>query len=616
MNTPDTDSPGGFAALQRRPWAGRITGAALVLLAACSTPAPGPRTPAGAASATGASAEPVHLRVIAFNDFHGHLEPGSLTLTLADPSRPGSTLRVATGGAPALAGLAQTLRQGAPHSVLISSGDLIGATPLVSALFRHEPTIQAMNLAGVDVNAAGNHEFDAGAAELLRLREGGCTANREGDPVQACGLGRHEGARFPIIAANVRRTSGGTLLPPHHVVQAGPVKVGIIGAVTRMTPQLVVPSGVAGLEFTDEAQAINEAARSLKARGIETLIVTLHEGGEIGERDRPVDWNDTRCPGFRGGVVDIVRQLSPDIDLVLTAHTHQGYNCLIDGRPVMQALAQGRGLSVADLHLDPRTGDVIRSRTTARNLPVLNDRTEPEQRQRLVAAEPAPFASALGAARPDPEVRALVQRYAQAAAPQARRVVGRLAGPLDRRGPGDSPAGRLVADAQWEATRSPANGASQFALMNPGGIRSDLSCAASGPCDITYGDIFTMQPFGNSLVVMSLSGEEVRQLLEQQQRGGPDAPLMSPSAGLTYTWSPRAPVGQRARDIRIQGQALDPKATYRVTVNSFMAEGGDGYTVLQKGRDRLGGAQDIDALLAHLARGVPTPGTPRVKIEP
>mgnify|MGYP000626794859 CR=1 FL=1 len=212
------------------------------------------------------------------------------------------------------------------------------------------------------------------------------------------------------------------------------------------------------------------------------------------------------------------------------------------------------------------------------------------------------------------EVAALVQRYAQAAAPQAQRVVGRIARTLDRRGPGDSPAGRLVAQAQWEATRSPATGGAHFALMNPGGVRTDLACRGTPPCEVTYGDLFTMQPFGNSLVVMSLTGAEVRELLEQQQRGGADAPLMSPSEGLTYRWVRRSPVGQRAQDIRIQGQPLNEAATYRVTVNSFMAEGGDGYTVLKRGRERLGGAQDLDAMVAQLRRGVADAGPARITV--
>lgn len=619
--TPTGSSPDASSPQHAAPWPGAsaaptawrrraLLALGALALAACSAPTP-PGTAPGALRD-----EDIHLRVIAFNDFHGHLESGSLTSALADPARPETLWRVATGGAAALAGLAQRLRRDAPHSVLISSGDLIGATPLVSALFRHEPTIEAMNVAGLDLNAAGNHEFDAGVAELLRLRDGGCGPEASPDPIPACGLGRHGGARFPMVAANVRQADGRPLLPTHQVIQAGPVRVGIIGAVTRHTPQLVVPSGVAGLSFTDEAQAINETAERLKARGIQTLIVSLHEGGEVGESGRPVDWNDTRCPGFRGSVAQIVQRLSPDIDLVLTAHTHQGYNCLLDGRHVMQAVSYGRGLSVADLRLDPRTGDVRRERTLARNLPVLNERTEPAHREALAAAEPAAFGTALREARPDPRVQALVERYRQAAEPRARRVVGRLDAGLDRRGPGDSAAGRLVADAQWEATRPSAQGGADFALMNPGGLRSDLVCSGTPPCEVTYGDVFTLQPFGNSLVVMSLTGEEVRELLEQQQRQGPNAPLMSPSASLTYRWQASAPVGRRASDIRVHGRPLEPQAIYRVTVNSFMAEGGDGYTVLQRGRERVGGPQDVDAMLAHLNRGAARAGTPRIRFEP
>ena len=558
--------------------------------------------------------ETVQVRVIAFNDLHGNLESGNLSVQVADPTQPGNALRVAVGGADAMAGLVRSLRQSAPHSLVVSSGDLIGATPLVSALFRHESTIDVANLMGVSVATAGNHEFDAGAAELMRILKGGCAEQRADDPVRSCALGPYRGARFSMVSANVRRSTGGTLLPTSWVMQAGPVKVGVIGAVTKVTPQLVVPSGVEGLEFMDEAQAINEAAQALQAQGVQALVVTLHEGAEVGSPGKPADWNDTACPGLRGDAVDIIKRITPAVDLILTAHTHQGYNCLVDGRPVMQAVAHGRGLSVADLHINPRSGDVDRAKTVARNLPVFNARTDATHRSKVLGAEPPAFRAALLAAQPDAEVAALVQRYAQAAAPQAQRVVGRIARTLDRRGPGDSPAGRLVAQAQWEATRSPATGGAHFALMNPGGVRTDLACRGTPPCEVTYGDLFTMQPFGNSLVVMSLTGAEVRELLEQQQRGGADAPLMSPSEGLTYRWARRSPAGQRAQDIRIQGQPLNEAATYRVTVNSFMAEGGDGYTVLKRGRERLGGAQDLDAMVAQLRRGVADAGPARITV--
>ncbi len=561
-----------------------------------------------------AAADSVHVRVIAFNDLHGNLESANLTVQVADPSQPNAALRVAVGGADAMAGLVRSLRQSAAHSLVVSSGDLIGATPLVSALFRHESTIEAANLMGVSVATAGNHEFDGGSAELLRILKGGCAEQRTDDPVRSCALGPYRGARFPMVSANVRRSAGGTLLPPFWVMQAGPVKVGVIGAVTKATPQLVVPSGVQGLQFIDEAQAINEAAQALQAQGVQALVVTLHEGAEIGSPGKPADWNDTRCPGLRGDAVDIIKRITPAVDLILTAHTHQGYNCLVDGRPVMQAVAYGRGLSVADLHINTRTADVDRAKTLARNLPVFNARTDAQHRDKILAAELPAYRLALQSARPDPEVAALVQRYAQAAAPQAQRVVGRIARTLDRRGIGDSAAGRLVAQAQWQATRSPAQGGSHFALMNPGGIRTDLVCRGTPPCEVTYGDLFSMQPFGNSLVVMSLTGAEIRELLELQQRGGPNSPLMSPSEDLSYRWVRKATVGQRAQDIRIQGQPINDSATYRVTVNSFMAEGGDGYTVLQRGRQRLGGVQDLDAMLAHLRQGVADSGPARIAL--
>jgi 5'-nucleotidase len=502
--------------------------------------------------------------------------------------------------------------------LFISSGDLIGASPLVSALFKHEPTIEAFNRAALDVGVVGNHEFDAGIEELIRLRDGGCTAARDGDPVRSCGLQPHKGARFPFLGANVQRgaTSSGTAaspLPPSRVFQVGPHKVGVIGAVTRVTPQLVVPSGVAGLEFTDEAEAINAEAARLKAQGVRTLIVSLHEGAEIGHAGRPADWNDTTCPGLRGEAVEIARRITPDVDLILTAHTHQGYNCRLAGRPMMQAVSYGRGLSVADLHLDPRTGDVMPEKTIARNLPVVNAQTAAEQREALAQAEPPAFGTALRQSQPRSDITALVRTAAQAAAPQANRVVGQVAAAFDRRGRGDSSLGRLIADAQWEATRAPEAGGSDFALMNPGGIRTDLACRGTPPCPVTYGDLFSMQPFGNSLVVMTLTGAQVQALLEQQDRFGRDGPLMSPSAGLSYRWAGDAPKGQRAVDIHIKGKPLDPDARYRVTVNSFMAEGGDGLNILKQGQQRLGGGQDIDVLMSYLRKGVAQPTGARIR---
>lgn len=588
-----------------------LTLAVAVLAGCASLPAPPLRVPTPAPSQAPLQA-PVHLRVIGFNDFHGHLEPAQLTLTLPDPARPGVTLRVPTGGATAFAGLVSALRAGAPHSVVVSSGDMIGAAPLVSTMFRHESTVEVMNRIGVEVAAAGNHEFDAGTAELQRVVAGGCAPNAPGAVMNSCALKAYPGARFQLLAANVDGPTGQPLLAPSWVKQVGPVKVGFIGAVTRSTPGIVVPSGIAGLRFGDEAEAINRAAAALKAQGVHALVVTMHEGGEIGGGGVMADWNDERCPRLRGRIVDLAQRITPDVDLILSGHSHQGYRCMLDGRPVIQSYSYSRGLSATDLWIDPRTGRVDRAATRSRNLPVLNERTPPEQREMLAAAQPAPWDAVLRQYQPDAAVAQEVAAFAAAAAPRTQREVGRIGGSFERGAAnGFNTAGWLIADAQLAATRAPERGGAQLALMNPGGIRSDLLCRATPPCPVSFGDAFTMQPFGNSLVVMSFSGAELKALLESQQPPDRTAPhLLIPSASLQYRWVASAPPGQRVQQVTIDGQPLRMDATYRVTVNSYLAEGGDGFELLKTGRERLGGMVDLDALLAFL-QTTPAPSAQR-----
>lgn len=565
---------------------------AAVVLAGCASPPPPP--------------EPLRLRVIGFNDFHGNLETTQQTLTLPDPARPGATLRVAAGGAAPMAGLVEALRAGAPHSLVVSAGDMIGAAPLVSTLFRHETTIEVMNRIGVDVAAVGNHEFDAGVAELRRMAAGGCTPDNPAQPGSACALTPFPGARFTLLAANVTQAEGKPLFAPHWVRQYGPVKVGVIGAVTRWTPGLVVPSGIAGLRFGDEAEAINRSAAALKAEGVNTLIVTIHEGGETGGAQQPfTHWNDETCPGLRGSIVDLAKRITPDVDLIVSGHTHQGYRCVVDGRVIVQSTSYGRGLSVTDLLIDPRTGKVDRSAVRSRNLPILHERTDAAQRAALAAAEPAPWGALLAQPLSSAAVAQQVAGFAAAAAPRTQRVVGQISGSFERGarsgGGAGSSAGRLIADAQLHATRDPARGGAQLALMNPGGVRADLLCNGTPPCPVSFGQAFTVQPFGNSLVVMSFSGRELKALLESQQP--PDrktAYLLQPSSNVAYRWRPQAPHGQRVDNLRIDGQPVQPEATYRLVVNSFLAEGGDGFPMLTTGRDRLGGGQDLDALIEFL----------------
>jgi 5'-nucleotidase len=557
----------------------------------------------------------VTVRLIAFNDLHGHLESTGLTLPWPDPADKSKVHRLHAGGAAHLAGLVQSLRAGARHHLTLSGGDMIGATPLVSALFFHESTIEVANRMGVDIGVLGNHEFDAGQDELLRIQNGGCAPNKADSPFVSCALGRFEGAKFQMFAANVRKADDVPLFPASVVREFGGIRVGFIGAVTKLTPNIVVPSGVAGLKFLEEAASINAEAQRLKAQGVEALVAVIHEGGETGTPGLPMEWNDVGCPRPRGEIFEIVRRLTQDVDLVFSAHTHQGYRCLVDGRPVLQATSAGRGVSVADIVLDPKTRDIDRTRTTHRNLPVFNERSDAALREAIIAAEPAPWAQALREARPVQAVAQRVAEYAQAAQPRAQRPVGRIGGNFERAARTDASAGRLVADAQWLATRSPQLGGAELALMNPGGVRTDLRCPAAPPCTVTYGDVFAMQPFGNSLVVMTLTGAELKQLLEEQQRPGRTSPLfLIPSSSMTYSWNASAPYGQRVRDLRVGGVPVELARDVRLTVNSFLAEGGDGVSMLTRGRQRLGGALDLDALVAHLSSASPSPDpVPRVR---
>ena len=573
---------------------------------------------------------PIMLRLIAFNDFHGNLEEANLSLPWpannsinpaptdarsAPAATSATTIKLPAGGAAALAGLVRSLRQGVPHSLVISSGDLFGATPLISSLLRHEPSIAIANQIGVDLASPGNHEFDAGRAEYLRLLEGRCAPPEADSPLKSCALGPTLPARFQTIAANIETTANTTLFPATTIREIGGVKVGFIGAVTKTIPTLVMSSAIEGLSFSDEVDSLNQAAAALQRQGVEAIIAVVHEGGEIGAPGQPLQWNTTTCPNARGRIFDIARQLSPAIDVVFSAHTHQGYNCLVDGRPVMQATAFGRGVSVVDLALNPLTRDVDRTRTISRNLAVLNARTEPAQRQAVLDAEPVPWRAVLERATADRQVADRVAAYARVVAPLAQRQVGWIRGGFERGGPTDSAAGRLIADAQLAATRAPAAGGAKAALVNPGSIRADLACRTTPPCAVTYGDIIAMQPFDDPLIVLSLSGSQLKELLESQQPPERSQPtFLIPSASLRYSWRANAPFGQRVQNLRLNGRPVEPDQSVRLVVNSFLSQGGDGFTIFRQGRDSVGGPLDVQALEDALqAKPAPDP-QPRITL--
>jgi 5'-nucleotidase len=528
----------------------------------------------------------VNVQILAVNDFHGNLLPPS-----GSSGRVGPTLTA--GGAEYLATHINTLRALNPNTVVVSAGDLIGASPLLSALFHDEPTIEAFNQIGLDFNAVGNHEFDEGWTELVRMQNGGC------HPVDGCQDGDpFAGANFQFLAANVvRKDNGKTIFPAYKVRSFGGAKIAFIGMTLEGTPLIVTPSGIADLNFLDEADTVNDLVPQLKAKGIETIVVLIHEGGaQTGVVD-PVTIN--QCNGISGAIVDIVNRLDPEVDVVISGHTHQPYNCTINDKLVTSAYSFGRLVTKIDLTIDRATGEVVLP-ITANNRIVTRD----------VALDPA--------------ITTLITKYNTLSAPFANRVVGAISADITRtaNGAGESALGDVIADAQLAATAPAGFGDAVVAFMNPGGIRADLvySQLSGGelPGEVTYSEMFNVQPFGNSLVTMTLTGAQIERLLEEQLPGCTlaAARILQVSAGFTYTYSGTGPVCDRVdpATIMLNGLAVDPAASYRVTVNSFLADGGDSFPILVQGIDRLGGAVDTDALEAYLTANAPVSPGPMNRI--
>ena len=564
-----------------------LAGAAAIALSGCATmpqAAPGP----------------TEVRIIAFNDFHGNLEPPrqAISATVQGSAEP---VRVPAGGGAYLATAIRRLREGNPNNVVVTAGDMIGASPLVSSMFLDEPTIHAMNLIRVDFNAVGNHEFDRGRQELLRMQRGGCERHSTREP---CRLEPFTGARFRFLAANVRTENGETLFPAYAVrsfgTGANAVQIGFIGLTLRETPTLVTPSGIEGLRFEDEAETINALVPRLRAEGADAIVVLIHQG-----LSTETGYNDQSCGGVAGDLLPILARLDPEIDLVVSGHTHNAYICdharIDPARPFLVTSAGRYGTLVTDivLSVDPRRGVTARR---ADNLIVQSEG------YRSGSGE-VPVSDRFPVYARDPEVAALIARYAAAAAPLAARVVGRMTGPAsrDRSPAGETIAGNLIADAQLAATSPAAAGGAQIAFMNTSGVRAEIVPGPDG--SVTYGQIYASQPFGNSLVVKTFTGAQIRRLLEQQFASGwntVESPnMLAPSRGLTYAFDLSRPEGQRILDLRLNGEPVRDEAAYRVTMNSFLATGGDNFTVFREGTNVFGGPQDLDAMEAYFTAHSP-----------
>jgi len=551
--------------------------------------AQGPKGDSGASAPTGPAT--AQVRVLGINDLHGNLEPpsGSSGTTPTGPPATGTTGPIQTtptGGAAFMATHVKRLSAGR-DAVLVGAGDLIGASPLLSGLFHDEPSIEALNAMGMQYAGAGNHEFDEGVNELLRMQFGGCHPTdgcQDGDPFA--------GAFFRYLAANVRyQNTSRTILPPYLIKRAGGVPVAYIGLTLKDTPKIVTPEGVRGLEFDDEPATINRLVKQLSdEQGVEAFVIIVHEGGQQNS-PYPGGFPDVnRCDNPTGDIFNIVPKLSPKVDVVLSAHTHQAYVCQQGNTLVTSSSAFGRLVTSVDLTLDTATKDVVAK--TARNELVTRDVT------------------------PDPPTQQIIDKYKAIAAPIQNRVVGRITAPITRASnpAGESPLGDVIADAQLAATAAANLGGAKVAFMNPGGIRADLTPAG----DVTYGQLYTTQPFANTLVVKTLTGAQLDALLEQQfNNPSPGANrFLQPSKGFTYTFDLRRPAGDRvdASTIKIDGATVSPATGYRVTMNSFLATGGDGFTVFNQGMDQIGGAVDIDALEAYIKANSPVAPGPQDRI--
>ncbi|MGI5278399.1 bifunctional metallophosphatase/5'-nucleotidase [Streptomyces rochei] len=524
------------------------------------------------------------VQLLSFNDLHGNLEPptgSSGRVTEVQPD--GTTKTIDAGGIEYLATHLREARKGNRYSITAAGGDMVGASPLLSGLFHDEPTIEALNKLDLDVTSVGNHEFDEGAKELARLQNGGC------HPTEGCYTDEEfEGADFPYLAANVLdEKTGKPILKPYWVWKQKGVKVGFIGVTLEGTPDIVSAEGVKGLAFKDEVETINKYAKELQRQGVKSIVALVHEGGFPASSSYNYDCDSPGAgDGISGPIADIAKNVTPQVDALVTGHTHAAYVCTIPdpaGKPRMVTSASSFGRLYTDTTLtyDRATGDIARTAVKSANHVVTRD---------------VPKA---------PDMTRLIDRWSTLAAPIGNRAIGYVSGDIDRGGT-ESPLGDLIADAQlaYGKTQDPET---DLALMNPGGIRAPLTYAASGGEGdgvVTYAEGFTVQPFANTVNLKDYTGAQLIQVLKEQVSGPNEAApkILQISSGLTYTLDLTKTGADRVvtDSIRLDGAPIDVNATYRVASNSFLAGGGDGFPTLNEGTNELVGADDLTALEQYL----------------
>ena len=557
--------------------------------------------PAGALAKKPPTTPPhaVNVQLLAINDFHGSLEPptgsgGRVGVALTDDACIAAPDCDLAGGVAFLADDIKDLEAANPNTLVVSAGDNIGATPLISAAFHDEPTIEALNELGLDVSAVGNHEFDEGVDELLRIQNGGC------HPTDGCQTGHtYAGADFDFLAANVvYKDTGETILPASTVKTVGGVKVGFIGLTLEGTPQIVSASGIVDVNFLDEATTINSAADDLKHQGVKTIVVLIHEGGAQSLPIAPSMIDS--CTGMSGAIVDIVDSLTPDVDMVVSGHTHNAYNCLLPNSkgkmvPVSSSSSFGRLVTDIDMTINGKSGKPT-------SISVDN---------KIVFRDDA-----------DADETALVSFYKTQVAPIANRIIGSIATDITNTNnlAGESALGDVIADAQRAYTQS--SGA-DFAFMNPGGIRASLifgqSSGGEAPGQVTFGEAFTVQPFNNLVATQDMTGTQIKQVLEESFQGcfgrTQATVILQVSAEFHYSYDTRNACGSRITAIALNATPLDPAGVYQVTMNNFLADGGDSFPGFRAGTNRVNQPGfDVDALAQYISANTPVAPGPQNRI--
>jgi 5'-nucleotidase len=574
-------SPTGNHGFKQRRWQGlavAVAVAALLIPAAATQAAKPPGTPPG----------DVDVQLLAINDFHGNLKPPTGSSGFV-----GTTL---AGGVEYLATHIKTLEATNPDRTLeIAAGDLIGASPLISAAFHDEPTIEAMNAVGLDISAVGNHEFDEGVDELLRIQNGGC------HPVDGCQDGDgYDGAGFQYLAANVvYKSNGKPIFPAYKIRSLGGAKIGFIGLTLEGTPDIVSANGIQTVNFLDEADTINAATQELKAKGVHTIVVLLHEGGaqSVGLSTTTIN----TCTNMSGAILDIVARLDDEVDMVVSGHTHTAYNCLLpnaSARPIPVSSGASFGRLVTDIDMTINRASDEPTQISVNNVVVT----------RTVAADPAETT--------------LIAKYDTAIAPIANQIVGSITADITRtnNAAGESALGDVIGDAQLAYTQA---AGSQFAFMNPGGIRADLVygqiSGGEAAGQVTYGEAFTVQPFNNLVVTQSLTGAQIKTALEQSFIGclgrTQGTVILQVSAGFSYAYDSTLPCGSRITAINVNSNPIVPGTTYKVAMNNFLADGGDSFPAFKGGTGRVyAPGFDVDALTAYLGAHAPVAPGPQNRI--